>query len=80
MRMASEEPRHLYNQFSRLDYTVCNIFNRPVLPIHIFRRIWDVENKRKQKSVIVVKSKERGARTRVTACAYSPDGNMIGGG
>ncbi|KAJ6627170.1 hypothetical protein B0H10DRAFT_1941346 [Mycena sp. CBHHK59/15] len=42
-------------------------------------RIWDVENKRKQKSVIVVKSKERGARTKVTACAYSPDASMIGG-
>ncbi|KAF7339853.1 Transcriptional factor [Mycena venus] len=42
-------------------------------------RIWDVEDKRKQKSVIVVKSKERGARTKVTACAYSPDGSMIGG-
>ncbi|KAF7982061.1 hypothetical protein HWV62_30348 [Athelia sp. TMB] len=41
--------------------------------------IWDVEDRRKQKSVIVVKSKERGARTRVNACAYSPDGNMIGG-
>ncbi|KAI0768493.1 transcription factor [Trametes elegans] len=27
-------------------------------------RIWDVENKRKQKTVIVVKSKERGARTK----------------
>ena len=45
-----------------------------------FRRIWDVENKRKQKTVIVVKSKERGARTKVTACAYSPDGSLIGGG
>ena len=43
-------------------------------------RIWDVENKRKQKGVIVVKSKERGARTKVTACNYSPDGNLIGGG
>ncbi|KAG6371641.1 transcription factor [Boletus reticuloceps] len=42
-------------------------------------RIWDVENKRKQKTVIVVKSKERGARTKVTACAYSPDGNIISG-
>ncbi|KAG8220102.1 transcription factor [Butyriboletus roseoflavus] len=42
-------------------------------------RIWDVENKRKQKAVIVVKSKERGARTKVTACAYSPDGNIISG-
>ncbi|PPQ80015.1 hypothetical protein CVT26_011897 [Gymnopilus dilepis] len=43
-------------------------------------RIWDAENKRKQKTVIVVKSKERGARTKVTACNYSPDGNLIGGG
>ncbi|KAJ3503402.1 hypothetical protein NLJ89_g8448 [Agrocybe chaxingu] len=42
-------------------------------------RIWDVENKRKQKTVIVVKSKERGARTKVTACNYSPDGGLIGG-
>ncbi|KAI0082227.1 transcription factor [Panus rudis PR-1116 ss-1] len=42
-------------------------------------RIWDVENKRKQKTVIVVKSKERGARTKVTSCAYSPDGGLIGG-
>ncbi|KAI0374379.1 transcription factor [Pilatotrama ljubarskyi] len=42
-------------------------------------RIWDVENKRKQKTVIVVKSKERGARTKVTACGYSPDGALIGG-
>ncbi|KIM48429.1 hypothetical protein M413DRAFT_440158 [Hebeloma cylindrosporum] len=42
-------------------------------------RIWDVENKRKQKTVIVVKSKERGTRTKVTACNYSPDGNLIGG-
>ncbi|KAK0465342.1 uncharacterized protein EV420DRAFT_1262326, partial [Desarmillaria tabescens] len=42
-------------------------------------RIWDVENKRKQKTVIVVKSKDRGARTKVTACAYSPDGRTIAG-
>ncbi|WVW86626.1 hypothetical protein I302_108679 [Kwoniella bestiolae CBS 10118] len=42
-------------------------------------RIWDVENKRKQKQVIVVRSKERGARTKVTACAWSPDGKMIAG-
>lgn len=42
-------------------------------------RIWDVENKRKQKSVIVVKSKERGTRTKVTTCAYSPDGKIISG-
>nr|VWO96630.1 Transcriptional repressor TUP1 [Ganoderma boninense] len=42
-------------------------------------RIWDVENKRKQKTVIVVKSKERGARTKVNTCAFSPDGSLIGG-
>ncbi|PVG01931.1 transcription factor [Serendipita vermifera] len=40
-------------------------------------RIWDVENKRKQKTVIVVKSKERGARTKITSCAYSHDGSYI---
>lgn len=43
-------------------------------------RIWDVENRRKQKTVIVVKSKERGTRTKVTACAYSNDGKVIAGG
>ncbi|KAI9512648.1 WD40-repeat-containing domain protein [Russula earlei] len=42
-------------------------------------RIWNVENKRKQKTVIVVKSKERGARTKVTSCGYSPDGRYIAG-
>lgn len=42
--------------------------------------IWDVDDRWKQKSVIVVRSKERGARTRVTACAWSPDGKMIAGG
>jgi hypothetical protein len=39
-----------------------------------------VENKRKQKTVIVVKSKERGTRTKVMSCAYSRDGKMIAGG
>jgi WD repeat-containing protein 70 len=43
-------------------------------------RIWNVENKRKQKTVVVVKSKERGARTKVTTCGYSPDGRYIAGG
>jgi len=42
-------------------------------------RIWDIGNRQKQKAVIVVKSKERGARTRVTSCAWSPDGNSIAG-
>ncbi|MBW0472522.1 hypothetical protein O181_012237 [Austropuccinia psidii MF-1] len=40
-------------------------------------RIWDVENKRKSKAVIVLKSKERGTRTKITTCAYSPDGKTI---
>ena len=43
-------------------------------------RIWDINDKYKQKQVIVVKSKERGARTRVTACAWSSDGKYIAGG
>lgn len=42
-------------------------------------RIWDVENKRKQKDVIVYKSKERGGRTIVTTTAYNKDGKMIVG-
>ncbi|TFK57426.1 transcription factor [Heliocybe sulcata] len=42
-------------------------------------RIWDAENKRKHKSIIVVKSKDRGARTKINTCAYSPDGNLIAG-
>jgi WD40 repeat protein len=43
-------------------------------------RIWDVENKRKSKGVIVLKSKERGTRTKITACAYSSDGKSIAAG
>ena len=39
-----------------------------------------MEDRRKQRTVIVVKSKERGTRTKVTTCAYSYDGNLIGGG
>lgn len=42
-------------------------------------RIWNTEDRTKQNSVIVVKSKERGARTKVTACAYSQDGKTIAG-
>ncbi len=34
----------------------------------------------KQKTVIVVKSKEKGTRTQITACAWSPDGKWIAGG
>lgn len=42
-------------------------------------RIWDVGDRSKQKHVVVVRSKERGNKTRVTACAWSPDGKMIAG-
>ncbi|GAA6046900.1 hypothetical protein JCM3770_003419 [Rhodotorula araucariae] len=40
-------------------------------------RIWDKDNRRKSKSVIVVKSKERGGKTKVSACCWSPDGKSI---
>lgn len=43
-------------------------------------RIWEVDNRRKSKSVIVVRSKERGGKTKVTACAWSPDGKQIAAG
>ncbi|WOO77649.1 WD repeat-containing protein 70 [Vanrija pseudolonga] len=43
-------------------------------------RIWEVSNRQKQKHVIVVRSKERGNKTHVTACAWSPDGKLIAGG
>ncbi|EGO04328.1 hypothetical protein SERLA73DRAFT_68025 [Serpula lacrymans var. lacrymans S7.3] len=42
-------------------------------------RLWDVENRRKQMDVIVVKSRQRGARSKVVTCAYSPDGGLISG-
>ncbi|KAF7339671.1 hypothetical protein MSAN_02182100 [Mycena sanguinolenta] len=51
---------------------------------HILRRLYNtvrfgtLKTNESKKSVIVVKSKERGARTKVTACAYSPDGSIIG--
>jgi WD repeat-containing protein 70 len=60
-------------RYVKLDNDFANLAER-------FLRIWDVENRRKQKTVIVVKSKERGARTKVTACAYSNDGKVIAGG
>ncbi|GAA5970824.1 hypothetical protein JCM3765_005577 [Sporobolomyces pararoseus] len=41
-------------------------------------RIWDKTNRRQSKSVIVVKSKERGGKTKVSCCCWSkPDGKMI---
>ncbi|KAJ3199454.1 hypothetical protein HDU82_000413 [Entophlyctis luteolus] len=42
-------------------------------------RIWNVENKRQNKAVISVKSKEKGGRTAITAATYSPDGKIIAG-
>ncbi|GAA5868551.1 hypothetical protein JCM1840_005486 [Sporobolomyces johnsonii] len=40
-------------------------------------RIWERDTRRKSKSVVVVKSKERGGKTKVTACGWSPDGKTI---
>ena len=40
-------------------------------------RLWDVEDRSRQKTVISVKSKERGTRTRVTKAKFSPDGRNI---
>ncbi|RHZ71872.1 hypothetical protein Glove_251g43 [Diversispora epigaea] len=42
-------------------------------------RIWDVGTKRKQKSVLVHKSKDRGGRSTVTTTCYSPDAKLIAG-
>lgn len=42
-------------------------------------RIWDVDRKRKQKSVIVHKSRERGGRSPATTVAYSTDAKWIAG-
>ncbi len=46
----------------------------------LYYRIWDVENKRKQKNVLVHKSRERGGRSVITATCYSPDAKFIAGG
>lgn len=43
-------------------------------------RYWDVENPLKQKLVINVKSKERGARTKVTSHAFTQDGKTLAAG
>lgn len=40
-------------------------------------RIWNVEDRSKQQTVIVVKSKQRGTRTRITKAKFSPDGRYI---
>lgn len=78
--MAPTKSTNIHYRFCRLDNPVKGIYiDSTTFCLTISCRIWDVEDKRKQKSVIVVKSKERGARTRVNACGYSQDGNMIGG-
>src|SRR5271169_847882 len=43
-------------------------------------RIWDVNSKWEHKTVLVVRGKGTGLqlRTKVTTCAYSPDGKWIG--
>ncbi|KAJ3029526.1 hypothetical protein HDV00_009551 [Rhizophlyctis rosea] len=43
-------------------------------------RIWDVENTRKQKDVIAVKSKLPGGKTAITAAIFSPNADLIIGG
>lgn len=43
-------------------------------------RIWDVEETQKQKNVVVVKSKDRGTRTKVTCGTFSNDGKMLAAG
>lgn len=77
--MASQRFKYLHHQFSGFHNSVSFL-----IPYDYTRwryaRIWDVENKRKQKTVIVVKSKERGTRTKVTTCAYSHDARYIGDG
>ncbi|KAI8100192.1 WD40-repeat-containing domain protein [Halteromyces radiatus] len=42
-------------------------------------RIWDVDQKRKQKQVIAYKSRERGGRSPATALAYTHDTKLIAG-
>ncbi|WFD42118.1 hypothetical protein MPSI1_000756 [Malassezia psittaci] len=40
-------------------------------------RVWDVDFQAGQKIVIVVRSKQRGTKTKVTATTYTPDGKAI---
>lgn len=39
-----------------------------------------MNDRSRQKQVIVVRSKERGNKTHVTSCAWSPDGSLIAAG
>ncbi|PKI83253.1 hypothetical protein MVES1_003075 [Malassezia vespertilionis] len=40
-------------------------------------RIWDAEREESQKSVLVVRSKVRGTKTKVTTATYTPDARII---
>lgn len=40
-------------------------------------RLWDMHHQRSQTTVIVVRSKERGTKTKVTAAAFAPDAQSI---
>lgn len=40
-------------------------------------RLWDMHHKTSQTSVIVVRSKERGTKTKVTAATFAPDAQSI---
>ncbi|KAI8374471.1 WD40-repeat-containing domain protein [Radiomyces spectabilis] len=42
-------------------------------------RIWNVENKRKQKEVIAYRSRERGGRSAATALNFTPDAKLLAG-
>lgn len=81
MFLASQRPEDIHNLLCRFYNTVRDADTFPIpFERSYLNRIWDVEHKRKQKTVIVVKSKERGTRTKVTACAYSTDARIIAGG
>jgi WD40 repeat protein len=43
-------------------------------------RLWDAEDRLKQQTVVVVKSKERGTRTKVTCAGFSHDSRMLAAG
>ncbi|WFD29674.1 hypothetical protein MSPP1_000684 [Malassezia sp. CBS 17886] len=40
-------------------------------------RVWDTEHTDRQKTVIVVRSRNRGTKTKVTAATYAPDGSAV---
>jgi len=81
IRPSGEHPRHRQLISSRPRADAGSLASpRPLTTPLVSLRIWDVEQKRKQKTVVVVKSKERGTRTRVTTCAFAPDGKNFAAG